>query len=122
MESTVPKRLSPKDCDETDFWRAQSIPIIAVYLGHNPTRRALHRVERVGRYLKRTGRRVQRFERQGCVQEICLYTESKFAGCLETRKSTAMERSLYPKGQYLRPRQILHEGIRWSQSWFSTSW
>eukprot|EP00971_Amphidinium_carterae_P176423 3498152-Amphidinium_carterae.2 len=32
----------------------------------NPTRGALHRMERVGQHLKGIGRCVQRFERQGC--------------------------------------------------------
>ena len=46
-------------------------------------------MKRIGRYLKRYPRVVWRFDMQGPVSHIELYTDADWAGCRRNRKSTS---------------------------------
>ena len=54
-----------------------------------PTTGSLRRLKRIGRYLKRYPRVVWRFDMQGPVSHIELYTDADWAGCRRNRKSTS---------------------------------
>ena len=54
-----------------------------------PTRGAFARLKRIVRYLKGAPRCVQVFKEQHEVSELLMMTDSDFAGCQETRKSTS---------------------------------
>jgi len=54
-----------------------------------PTKGAMARLKRVVRYLKGSPRCVQVYKPQDEVSELFMLTDSDYAGCLETRKSTS---------------------------------
>ena len=55
----------------------------------NPTRSAMTKVKRIGRYLKKHPRLVQRFAKQSEVFQFTVESDSDYAGCVATRKSTS---------------------------------
>ena len=54
-----------------------------------PTSFDLQQLKRAARYLHGAGRLVQRFEQQATPKGLTAYTDSDFAGCVRTRKSTS---------------------------------
>ena len=54
-----------------------------------PTTGSLRRLKRLGRYLKRCPRVVWKFDYQGPVQHLEMYTDADWAGCRRARKSTS---------------------------------
>ena len=54
-----------------------------------PTRGGLARIKRMARYLKGSPRCIQTFVEQDESHELVVMTDSDFAGCPETRKSTS---------------------------------
>jgi len=55
----------------------------------SPARKHLNALRRLARYLKAEPRKVYRFQRGSSSKGITVYTDSDFAGCPDTRKSTA---------------------------------
>ena len=64
-----------------------------------PTRWDLAQLKRAVRYLKGAPRLVQRFRQQELQQQLCVYTDSDFAGCPKTRRSTSCNMVFW--GQHL---------------------
>jgi len=54
-----------------------------------PTQWDQQQLKRAVRYLKGAGRVVQRFHQQGVPKRLTVFTDSDFAGCVRTRKSTS---------------------------------
>ena len=54
-----------------------------------PTTGSLRRLKRLGRYLKRCPRVVWKFDYQGPVKHLEMYTDADWAGCRRARKSTS---------------------------------
>ena len=55
----------------------------------NPTARDLRRAKRLGRYLIGKPRVVNKYNYQSYVQNVCVWSDTDYAGCKLTRKSTS---------------------------------
>ena len=55
----------------------------------NPTKAHWHKLQRLGRYLVDSGRTVMRYDWQGQEREVTGYSDSDWAGCRVTGKSTS---------------------------------
>ena len=66
-----------------------------------PTKQDWHKLQRLGRYLVGSGRTIIRYDWQGHEREITGYSDSDWAGCRLTRKSTSGD-SLIISGHFLK--------------------
>lgn len=55
----------------------------------DPTEDDWTALKRLGRYLLNNERYVQKFEYQGDIEDVTVWTDTDYAGCLRTRKSTS---------------------------------
>ena len=55
----------------------------------NPTRAHWHKLKRLGRYLVGSGRTVMKYDWEGHEREVTGYSDSDWAGCRVTGKSTS---------------------------------
>ena len=55
----------------------------------NPKQESLGKLKRLARYLKDKPRLVMKFDYQGTVNGVTVWTDTDFAGCVKSRKSTS---------------------------------